>query len=66
MKRNLLTVILVLLCSADRGLDARDMPQVRAIVRNAKRDNYKLSTLILGVARSTPFRMSTAVEVSIR
>ena len=49
-----------------RGLDARDMPQVRAIVRNAKRDNYKLSTLILSVARSTPFRMSTAVEVSNR
>ena len=49
-----------------RGLDARDMPQVRAIVRNAKRDNYKLSALIQGVARSIPFRMSTAVEVSSR
>ncbi|MEO5958042.1 MAG: DUF1592 domain-containing protein, partial [Opitutaceae bacterium] len=49
-----------------RGLDARDMPQVRAIVRYAKRDNYKLSILILGVARSTPFRMSTAVEVASR
>jgi hypothetical protein len=43
-----------------RGLDARDMPQVRAIVRNAERDNYRLSSLILGVARGTPFRMSTA------
>jgi hypothetical protein len=43
-----------------RGLDARDMPQVRAIVRNAEHDNYRLSSLILGVARSTPFRMSTA------
>jgi hypothetical protein len=40
-----------------RGLDARDMPQVRAIVRDAKRDNYKLTSLIQGVARSTPFRM---------
>jgi hypothetical protein len=45
-----------------RGLDARDMPQVRAIVRNAKRDNYRLSSLILEVARSTPFRMSTAAS----
>ena len=43
-----------------RGLDARDMPQVRAIVRNAEQDNYRLSSLILGVARSAPFRMSTA------
>jgi hypothetical protein len=52
-----------------RGLDARDMPQVRAIVRNAERDNYRLSSLILGVARSTPFRMSTAApqaEVAYR
>ncbi|MEP7352190.1 MAG: DUF1592 domain-containing protein [Acidobacteriota bacterium] len=40
-----------------RGLDARDMPQVRAIVRNAARDNYRWSSLMLGVARSTPFRM---------
>jgi mono/diheme cytochrome c family protein len=45
-----------------RGLDARDMPQVRAIVRNAARDNYRLSSLIQGVALSTPFRMSTAVS----
>lgn len=44
-----------------RGLDSRDMPQVRAIVRNAARDNHKFSSLVLGVARSTPFRMNTAI-----
>ena len=52
-----------------RGLDPRDMPQVRAIVRNAAHDNYRLSSLILGVARSTPFCMSTAdsgVEAAAR
>ena len=55
------TVVVKLMTYAlGRGLDARDMPQVRAIVRNAARDNYRLSSLILGVARSTPFRMSTA------
>ena len=55
------TVVVKLMTYAlGRGLDARDMPQVRAIVRNAERDNYRLSSLILGVARSTPFRMSTA------
>jgi hypothetical protein len=43
-----------------RGLDPRDMTEVRAIVRNAERDQYRLSSLIVGVARSTPFRMSTA------
>jgi hypothetical protein len=47
-----------------RGLDPRDMPQVRAIVRNAAHDNYRLTSLILGVVRSTPFRMSTAVSAA--
>jgi Protein of unknown function (DUF1592)/Protein of unknown function (DUF1588)/Protein of unknown function (DUF1585)/Protein of unknown function (DUF1587)/Protein of unknown function (DUF1595)/Planctomycete cytochrome C len=51
----------LLIYGLGRGLDTRDMPQVRAIVHNAARDNYKLSSLILGVAKSTPFRMSTAV-----
>jgi hypothetical protein len=40
-----------------RGLDYRDMPQVRAIVRDAKRDNYRFSALILGVVHSAPFQM---------
>jgi hypothetical protein len=43
-----------------RGLDYRDMPEVRAIVRNAAQDNYRFSSLILGVVHSTPFRMTTA------
>jgi Protein of unknown function (DUF1592)/Protein of unknown function (DUF1588)/Protein of unknown function (DUF1585)/Protein of unknown function (DUF1587)/Protein of unknown function (DUF1595)/Planctomycete cytochrome C len=43
-----------------RGLDARDMPQMRAIVHDAARNDYRFSSLILGVVRSTPFRMNTA------
>ena len=39
-----------------RGLDARDMPQVRAIVRNAAKENYRWSSLVLGVTGSVPFR----------
>jgi hypothetical protein len=42
-----------------RGLDYRDMPTVRAILRDASRDNYRFSTLILGVVHSTPFQMRT-------
>jgi hypothetical protein len=45
-----------------RGLEARDMPQVRAIVRNSSRENYRWSSLILGVTRSVPFRQSTAAQ----
>jgi hypothetical protein len=42
-----------------RGLDYRDMPAVRAIVRESRKNNYRLSSLILGVVESTPFRMNT-------
>ena len=45
-----------------RGLDPRDMPQVRAIVRNASRNHYKLTDLILGVVSSTPFQNNTAAQ----
>lgn len=44
-----------------RGLDYRDMPAVRGIVREAAQNNYKMSSIILGVIRSTPFQMRTAM-----
>jgi hypothetical protein len=40
-----------------RGLEAYDMPAVRAIVRTASRDQYRFSALVRGVVTSTPFRM---------
>jgi hypothetical protein len=42
-----------------RGLDDRDMPTVRAIVRDAARDVYRFSDLIMGIVRSTPFQERT-------
>jgi len=47
-----------------RGLDYRDMPAVRGIVREAAQNNYKMSSIILGVIRSTPFQMRTAMETT--
>ena len=41
-----------------RQLTAADMPQVRAIVRDAATRDYKASAFILGVVRSPGFRMS--------
>jgi hypothetical protein len=41
-----------------RGLEYYDLPAVRAIVRNANRDNYRFSSIVLGVVNSTPFQMS--------
>jgi hypothetical protein len=39
-----------------------DMPTVRAIVRDAKRDNYAFASLVSGIVRSAPFqqRMKSA------
>jgi hypothetical protein len=40
-----------------RGLTATDMPAVRAIVRDAQPDNYRFSSVILGIVQSVPFEM---------
>ena len=42
--------------AVNRQLEYFDMPQVRAIVRGAAKDNYKLSSLILGIVNSDAFR----------
>jgi hypothetical protein len=43
-----------------RGLEHYDMPAVRAILRDAARDDYRMSSLIAGIVQSTPFRMRRA------
>jgi mono/diheme cytochrome c family protein len=48
-----------------RGIDYRDMPAVRTIVRDSGRDGYKFSSLILGVVRSLPFQTKMAPEREI-
>jgi hypothetical protein len=40
-----------------RGLQPYDMPTVRSIVAHAEEDEYRFSTLVLGIVRSTPFQM---------
>jgi hypothetical protein len=39
-----------------RGLAAADMPELRKIVRDAAAQNYRFSSLILGVVDSTAFQ----------
>ncbi len=46
--------------SLGRGLEGYDEPVVRSIVRDAARDNYRMSSLILGVVNSAPFQMRRA------
>ena len=45
-----------------RGLTAADMPAVRAIVRDAERDGYRFSSIVLGIVRSVPFQMRSVAE----
>ena len=40
-----------------RGVNHYDAAAVRAIVRNAAENEYRFSSLILGIAKSVPFQM---------
>jgi hypothetical protein len=40
-----------------RGIEYYDAPAVRTIVRNAGKDGYRFSSLLLGIVKSTPFQM---------
>ena len=43
-----------------RGLEHYDAPAVRAILKDAAPDEYRLPALIIGIVQSTPFRMRRA------
>jgi hypothetical protein len=51
----------LLVYALGRGIDYRDMPTVRAIVRDASRQNYRFSSLVFGIVRSAPFQKRMAV-----
>jgi len=43
-----------------RGVEYYDMPVVRRIVADSQREGYSFESIVLGVARSVPFRMRSA------
>jgi hypothetical protein len=43
-----------------RGLEYYDMPTVRAIARSAAKDDYRFSSIILGIVESDAFQMRAA------
>jgi hypothetical protein len=47
-----------------RGLSPYDMPTVRKIVRDAERDNYRFSSIVMGIAQSIPFQMERTPEAA--
>jgi hypothetical protein len=48
-----------------RNLDYYDMPTVRAIVRSAARDDYRLSALVLGIVESPAFLQDQPVSIAM-
>jgi hypothetical protein len=49
----------MLVYALGRGLDPRDMPVVRSIVRNSAQHDYSLLSIVLGIVDSYPFLMRT-------
>ena len=47
----------LMMYAINRQLEYFDMPQVRSIVRTAGRQNYTLSSIVLGIVSSDAFRM---------
>ena len=52
----------LLVFALGRGLEHYDQPAVRAIVRDAAKENYKMSALIAAIVKSTPFQMRRTSE----
>ena len=52
----------LLMYALGRTIEYRDMPAVRNVVREAARDDYRLSSLVWQIVRSEPFQMRRAPE----
>ncbi|HZO85035.1 MAG TPA: DUF1585 domain-containing protein, partial [Verrucomicrobiae bacterium] len=47
----------LLVYALGRGIESFDAPAVRAITHEARNNDYRFSSLILGVVKSGPFQM---------
>ena len=48
-----------------RGLEYYDMPTVRGIARDASRNDYKFSSIVLGIVKSAPFQMRRVQDAPV-
>jgi hypothetical protein len=51
--------------SVGRGTEPADWPAVRKIVRDTAADEYRWSSIIMAIVRSTPFGMSTTAPATL-
>ncbi len=54
----------LLMYAVNRQLEYFDMPQVRRVVRNAQKDNYTLTSLVLGIVNTDAFRKQGPEAIS--
>ncbi len=47
-----------------RGTEYFDMPLIRSIVHDAGKNNYRFSSLVLGVVKSEPFQMNGKLQIT--
>jgi hypothetical protein len=52
----------LLMYALGRNLEYYDMPAVRKIVRDSARDNYRFSSIVMGIVNSAPFQMRKIPE----
>jgi hypothetical protein len=50
----------LLMYSLGRGLEANDAPALRKVLRESAKDDYRWSSLVIGIVKSTPFQMRRA------
>lgn len=56
----------LMMYSLGRGVEAHDMPTVRAIVRAAEQDDYRFSAIIKGIIASDQFQLMTVPAESVQ
>jgi hypothetical protein len=47
----------LLIYGLGRGFEHTDMPTVRTIVRDARRNDYRFSAIVVGIVKSPPFQL---------
>ena len=54
----------IMMYALGRSIEYYDMPAIRKIVRDSARDNYKFSSIVLGIVNSPAFQMRRAEKIS--
>jgi len=55
----------LMIYAVGRGTEYYDMPVVRSIVRDAEKNNYRFSSMVLGVVKSAPFQMNMKSQPNV-